>query len=118
MKVLFISNSKSDAMQLWYSSGCHLEHIFEHMTVTTIDDLFDKVRNIEPDVVVVGYNVGGQLHSGVDIATLIQEDFSEIVLFENTSTQEESFIHRGVKIDSNVGWDPEKLALLLKNIAA
>ncbi len=118
MRVLFISHSKSDITQLWYSSGCHLEHTFEHMAVTTINDLLDKICLVEPDVVVVSYNVGSQSHSGVDVAMLIQEDFSEIVLAENTIIQEESFLHRDVKIEFNVGWDPDKLAQLLKSVAA
>jgi hypothetical protein len=118
VKVLFVSGSKNDVVQLWYSSGCHLEHNFEHITITTIDSLLGKIRAIEPDVIVVSYNVGSQSHTGVDVALLVQEDFSEITLVENTVASEESFSHRDVKVEFNVECDPEKLARFLKGVAA
>lgn len=118
MKVLFVSGSKNDVVQLWYSSGCYLEHSFEHAIIVTIDNLLGKIRTIKPDVIIVSYNVGSQSYTGVDIALLMQEDFSEIMLVENTLASEESFSHHDVKVEFNVECDPEKLAQFLKSVAA
>jgi hypothetical protein len=118
MRVLFVSHSKSDVTQLWYASGCHIMHTFEHLVVTTIDDLLGKIREIQPDLVVVSYNVGSHLHSGVDVAFVMQDDFADIPLAENTCTIEESFQHRDVRIDFNVRGDPERLAQWVGEMAA
>ncbi len=116
MKVLFVCHSKDDAVQLWYASGSHLGHTFEHLVITSIDDLLGKIPEIQPDLVVVSYNVGSNLYSGVDVALVMQEYFPNITLAENTCTIEESFHHRDVGVDFNVQGDPERLFQLIKSV--
>lgn len=116
LKVLFVSDSLVNSKHLWLLSGCASKG-HEFFYATAIPDIEEMIlgikEEIDPDIIVISFNIGSMTINGSDFAAYLQECNFDVTLVENTSLEEEGFLRRDVDLPYNVQENTDELASII-----
>lgn len=116
-KILFVDDRVNEIVQLWTLSGCDENHeLLPLRKFESIEQTIEDTQTYQPDVVIVGYGLGKNNLTGVDVIIALQNQNFKGDIITNSGGGVEQFSRSGIKLRRNANRNPIELNNILNNL--
>ena len=116
-RILFVDDRPQEILRLWQCSGCESNHeLLPLAPFNSLEETRQSVRDLCPDVVVVGYGLGKLGVTGADIIQSLREGGYIGCIIANSGGGRRAFDRTAVAVDGYADRNPHELKRILDQL--